>query len=92
MMPAMHANKRWTLAAVCTATSMLLDVTIVNVALPEIRADLDAGFSDLQWVLDAYALGLAAHAGSVGALDDILLTGALVAFASAAAAAALVRT
>src|SRR3954453_3798104 len=54
-------RKWWTLVAVCTATFMLLvDVTIVNVALPSIERDLDASFSDLQWVIDAYALTLAA--------------------------------
>ena len=39
---------------------LLLDITIVNVALPDIERDLDASFSDLQWVVDAYALMLAA--------------------------------
>src|SRR5580765_4744921 len=38
---------------------LLLDVTIVNVALPSIERDLGATFSDLQWVIDAYALTLA---------------------------------
>jgi MFS family permease len=38
---------------------LLLDVTIVNVALPSIERDLGANFSDLQWVIDAYALTLA---------------------------------
>ncbi len=53
-------RKWWTLIAVCVATFMLLlDITIVNVALPSIQEDLDASFSDLQWVVDAYALGLA---------------------------------
>jgi EmrB/QacA subfamily drug resistance transporter len=67
----MRENRWWTLAAVCTATFMLLlDITIVNVALPEIRADLDASFSDLQWVVDAYALGLAAFLLLAGSLGD----------------------
>ena len=60
-----------TLVAVSVATFMLLlDITIVNVALPEIRADLDASFSDLQWVVDAYALGLAAFLLLTGSLAD----------------------
>ncbi len=63
-------RKWWTLLAVCTATFMLLiDVTIVNVALPDIQSDLDASFSSLQWVIDAYALTLASFllvAGSIG--------------------------
>jgi MFS family permease len=42
---------------------LLLDVTIVNVALPSIERDLGANFSDLQWVIDAYALTLAAFVG-----------------------------
>ena len=63
-------RKWWTLLAVCMATFMLLiDVTIVNVALPDIQSDLDASFSSLQWVIDAYALTLASFllvAGSIG--------------------------
>ena len=54
------SGKWWTLVAVCTAIFMLLlDITIVNVALPAIQRALDASFSDLQWVIDAYALALA---------------------------------
>ena len=53
--------KWWTLVAVCVATFMLLlDITVVNVALPYIERDLEASFEDLQWVIDAYALTLAA--------------------------------
>ena len=54
-------RKWWTLIAVSVATFMLLlDITVVNVALPSIREDLGASFTDLQWVVDAYALTLAA--------------------------------
>ncbi|HEV2815530.1 MAG TPA: MFS transporter [Solirubrobacteraceae bacterium] len=67
----MRENRWWTLAAVCTATFMLLlDITIVNVALPELRTDLEASFSDLQWVVDAYALALAAFLLLAGSLGD----------------------
>ena len=53
--------KWWTLVAVCVGVFMLLlDITIVNVALPDIQSALDASLSDLQWVIDAYALTLAA--------------------------------
>jgi EmrB/QacA subfamily drug resistance transporter len=54
-------ERRWvTLVAVCGATFMLLvDVTIVQVALPTIQHQLGASFSDLQWVIDAYALAMA---------------------------------
>ena len=66
-------NRWWALGAVCTATFMLLlDITIVNVALPEIREDLGASFTDLQWVVDAYALGLAALLLVAGSLADRL--------------------
>src|SRR3954466_16378265 len=54
-------RKWWTLLAVCIATFMLLlDITIVNTALPDIQRALHSSFSDLQWVIDAYALTLAA--------------------------------
>jgi MFS family permease len=44
----------WTLLAVSAATFMLLlDITVVNVALPSIRQDLGASFTDLQWVVGA---------------------------------------
>jgi MFS family permease len=49
---------------------LLLDITVVNVALPSIRADLGAGFTDLQWVFDAYALPLAAFVLTAGSLAD----------------------
>ncbi len=67
------ASKWWTLLAVCLAVFMLLlDITIVNVALPDIRRDLGSSFTDLQWVVDAYALGLAALLLPAGSLGDLL--------------------
>lgn len=65
-------RSRWlTLAVVSAGTAMLLlDVTVVNVALPAIRADLDASFAELQWVIDAYALMLAATLLSTGVVAD----------------------
>jgi EmrB/QacA subfamily drug resistance transporter len=66
-------RKWWTLGAVCVATFMLLlDITVVNTALPAIRADLGGSFSDLQWVVDAYALSLAALVLTAGSLADRL--------------------
>src|SRR5207253_4429638 len=66
------ARKWWTLIAVCTATFMLLlDITIVNVALPAIQRSLDASFSDLQWVVDAYALALATCVLTAGSIADL---------------------
>ena len=72
-MPARHVedHKWWTLTAVCVATFMLLiDITIVNVALPDIARALHSSFSDLQWVIDAYALSLAALLLTWGATSD----------------------
>ncbi|MFD3482301.1 DHA2 family efflux MFS transporter permease subunit [Streptomyces sp. NPDC058665] len=65
-------NKWWTLTAVCLGTFMLLlDITIVNVALPDIQRSLHASFSDLQWVVDAYSLTLAALLLTAGSLADM---------------------
>jgi EmrB/QacA subfamily drug resistance transporter len=64
-------KKWWTLVAVCTGTFMLLlDVTIVTVAQPAIQGGLHASFSDVQWVLDAYALTLASLLLTSGVLAD----------------------
>jgi EmrB/QacA subfamily drug resistance transporter len=69
----MARSKWWTLGAVCTATFMLLlDITVVNVALPDIARSLDASFTDLQWVVDAYALSLASFMLSAGSVGDLL--------------------
>jgi EmrB/QacA subfamily drug resistance transporter len=65
------ARKWWTLLTICLGLLMLLvDLTIVNVALPSIANDLDASFSDLQWTIDAYALSLAALLLVAGSLGD----------------------
>jgi EmrB/QacA subfamily drug resistance transporter len=64
--------KWWTLVAVCTGVFiLLLDITIVNVALPDIQTELSASLSDLQWVIDAYALSLAALLLTAGSLADL---------------------
>ena len=65
-------RKWWTLLAVCTATFMLLlDITVVNVALPAIQRSLHSSFSDLQWVIDAYSLTLAVLLLTAGVIGDI---------------------
>jgi EmrB/QacA subfamily drug resistance transporter len=65
-------NRWWTLVAVCLGTFMLLvDITIINVALPDIQKQIDASFSDLQWVIDAYALTLASLLLTTGSLADL---------------------
>ena len=64
-------RKWWTLVVVCAATFMLLlDVTIVVVALPDIQHALGASFSQLQWVTDAYALALASLLLTSGSIAD----------------------
>jgi EmrB/QacA subfamily drug resistance transporter len=88
--------RKWLpLVAVCLGAFMLLvDVTIVNVALPVMATDLSATLTDLQWVMDGYALVLAALLLGAGALADragrrrVYLAG-LVVFAASSAACGL---
>lgn len=65
--------RRWlTLAAVNFALFMvLLDVTVVNVALPSIAQDFKSSFSELQWVIDTYALVIAALILTMAKLGDL---------------------
>src|SRR5207245_7333512 len=66
-----ESDQRWTLAAVCLTTFMLLvDITIVNVALPSVQRSLNASLTGLQWVVDAYAITLAALILTAGSLAD----------------------
>ncbi|HEX3509700.1 MAG TPA: MFS transporter [Solirubrobacteraceae bacterium] len=64
-------RKWWTLISVSVAIFMLLlDITVVNVALPDIQRSLHSSFSDLQWVVNAYSLTLAAFLLTAGAVAD----------------------
>ena len=67
-------DRKWrALVIVCVAIFMLLlDITVVNVALPDIQKELHASFTDLQWVVDAYALMLATVMLNAGNLGDML--------------------
>ena len=66
-------HHRITLTVVCIATAMLmLDIAVVNTALPNIGRDLHTGLGGLQWVVDAYTLALASTVLSAGALADRL--------------------
>jgi EmrB/QacA subfamily drug resistance transporter len=66
-------RKWWTLIAVSVAIFMLLlDITVVNVALPSIQSALHSSFADLQWVVNAYALTLAAFLLTAGSLADLV--------------------
>ncbi|MGN6412404.1 MFS transporter [Flexivirga sp.] len=66
--------RKWLpLATICIGTLMLLvDVTIVNVALPDMAVNLGTSFSSLQWVVDIYALVLAAFLLGIGSVADRL--------------------
>jgi EmrB/QacA subfamily drug resistance transporter len=88
--------RKWLpLTAICLGAFILLvDVTIVNVALPRMASDLDAPFSSLQWVVDVYALALAALLLVAGSLGDLfghrrLYAAGLTVFAAASLGAAL---
>ena len=92
------AAGRWVLAATVLGSGMaFLDGTVVNVALPAIGRDLDAGLSGLQWTLDAYLLTLGALLLLGGALGDrygrrrVFEVG-LVAFSAASALCGLAPT
>ena len=64
-------SRRGTLAVVCLATAMLmLDIAVVNTALPKIASSLDAGISGLQWVVDAYTVALAAVLLTSGSIAE----------------------
>jgi EmrB/QacA subfamily drug resistance transporter len=88
--------RKWLpLVAICLGAFILLvDVTIVNVALPSMADDLHASFSSLQWVMDMYALALAALLLAAGSLADLfghrrLYAAGLALFAAASLACAL---
>ncbi|MEV5095822.1 MFS transporter [Streptomyces rochei] len=71
--PAAGDRRRWyALAIVMTAAFMdLVDVTIVNIAIPSIRQDEGASFSQIQWITAGYALAFAAGLITGGRLGDI---------------------
>src|SRR3954463_12743896 len=69
----MNARQRLTLTVVCAATAMLmLDIAVVNTAVPSIARDLDAGFQSIQWIVDASTVALAATVLTAGSLADRL--------------------
>jgi len=92
----MRTDPKRVLAVMCAGMFLvLLDVTIVNVALPRISAGLHLGVAALQWVVDGYAVAIASLLLAGGTLGDryghrrVLLTGfALFGVASVACAAA----
>jgi len=84
-------RKWWTLAAMCFALFMImLDNTVVNVALPSIQRDLKASLSSLEWTVNAYTLTFAVLLVTGGRLGDIfgrrrMFMGGVVVFAASSA-------
>lgn len=69
--PCARSVGRWVLASTIIGSSMaFIDATVVNVALPALQADLDATVADVQWVIESYALLLAALLLVGGSLGD----------------------
>src|SRR5712691_1938255 len=69
----MPSPRRWTLVATILGSSMtFIDATVVNVALPALQADLHATITDVQWVVEAYALFLGALILVGGSMGDQL--------------------
>src|SRR5258708_27203647 len=73
---------------------LLLDITVVNVALPDIQRSLGSSFNDLQWVVNAYALTLAAFLLTAGAAADLVgrrrvFVAGLIVFTASSAACGL---
>jgi EmrB/QacA subfamily drug resistance transporter len=91
-------RKWWTLAAVAFGLFMImLDNTVVNVALPSIQRDLGVGLSELQWIVTGYALAFAALMLTGGKLADLLgrrliFVVGLVVFTAASLACGLAET
>src|SRR5262249_19568900 len=69
--PCRRSAERWVLAATILGSSMaLIDGTVVNVALPALQAQFNAPVIDVQWIIESYALLLAALLLAGGALGD----------------------
>jgi EmrB/QacA subfamily drug resistance transporter len=73
-MPELPRRRRLLVLAICCLSLLLvtMDNTIVNVAIPSIRSDLDASLSGLQWTVDAYILVVASLLMLSGSMGDRL--------------------
>src|SRR6478736_7005547 len=92
-----YAKRWWTLAALCVSLLIIvMDNTILNVAIPRLVEDLHASNSQLQWIIDSYTIVFAGLLLTTGSLGDrfgrkkalmagLVLFGAFSAFASQAA-------
>src|SRR5262245_32243576 len=69
--PCARKSEPWILTATILGTSMaFIDGTVVNVALPALQTSLNASVPDVQWVVESYALFLAAFLLAGGSLGD----------------------
>src|SRR5712691_1471073 len=70
--PVLSRRRRFLVLAICCASVIVvvMDISIVNVALPAIRRDLHASVSGLQWTIDAYTLVLASFLVLAGSTAD----------------------
>ena len=66
-----HARRWWTLGVLCLSLLIIvMDNTILNVAIPSLIKDLDASNSEIQWIIDAYTLVFAGLLLTTGSLSD----------------------
>ena len=90
-------RKWWTLGAMCFALFMImLDNTVVNVALPSIQRDLGASLSSLEWTVSGYTLSFAVLLATGGRLGDIfgrrlMFVGGVIVFTISSATAGLAQ-
>ena len=69
--PDIYARRWWTLSVLCTSLIIVIvGNTALNVALPTLSRDLGASTSQLQWMVDAYALVFAGFLFTAGSLGD----------------------
>ena len=93
-----HARRWWTLGVLCLSLLIIvMDNTILNVAIPSLIKDLDASNSEIQWIIDAYTLVFAGLLLTAGSLSDRFgrkgaLQAGIVIFALGSASAALSTT
>src|SRR5919202_3816221 len=91
-------RKWWTLAAMCFALFMvMLDNTVVNIAIPSIQRDFGASISSLSWTVNAYTMAFAVLLVTGGKLGDVfgrkrMFLGGVVVFTLASIGAGLSAT
>ena len=69
--PAVHAKRWWVLGVLCLSmTIIVMDNTILNVAIPSLIRDLDASNSQVQWIIDSYTIVFAGLLLTTGSISD----------------------